>query len=347
MAKLTRKQPLSVPPNSGKLRREVTRALQVVPAAGHGPHRVPDKQGGRMSFFSQTVARILPYFPKPVVGYFSRHYIAGPSLEDAVRVTRTLMAENCSVTNDILGENIASLEEADNYARQYLDLLDTIHSEGLNANISVKPTQMGLLLDREHAFQNYRRIADRARKYDNFIRIDMEDSSITDAEFDLFHRLREYYPHVGIVIQSYLRRTLADAERLAAEQASVRLCKGIYKEPPAVAFQDRQEIRDNYVATLEILLKGGCRVGIATHDQWLVEKAYELLRELRIPREQYEFQMLLGVLPPLRRRIVAEGHPLRVYVPYGADWFPYSTRRLKENPDLMSHLIRDFFRSHK
>jgi proline dehydrogenase len=257
------------------------------------------------------------------------------------------MQEGCMITLDVLGEHLETMDATREYSSLYMTLPGLIEQEQLDANLSVKPSQMGLLLDPAGALENYRNIARAAAEFDNFIRIDMEDSSITDSEFDLYRELRSEYPRTGIVIQSYLRRTVDDANWLAADKANVRLCKGIYQEPESIAFQKRQEIRDSFMETLEILLRGGAYVGIATHDDWLVDRSIQLVEHLKLSKEQYEFQMLLGVLPELRRKIIASGHRLRVYVPFGKAWHAYSTRRLQENPDLVNHFIRDFFRSHK
>ncbi len=301
-----------------------------------------------MNAFNQLIANTLPYFPKALVGHLSRHYISGEGLDDAVRVGRDLMAEGCCLTLDVLGEHVQRPEETTAYADLYLQVLDRIRAEGLDANVSVKPTQMGLALDPELCRANYRRIAGKAAELGNFVRIDMEDTPWTTATLDLHDELKAAHPgHVGVVIQAYLRRTLPDIrERLAPGAANLRLCKGIYKEPVELAFHGYQEIRDNYLSCLEELLRNGVYVGIATHDRFLVEGAMALIQRLGIARERYEFQMLLGVLPGLRREIVAKGHKLRVYVPFGAAWFAYSTRRLKENPDLVMHFMRDFFRKH-
>lgn len=301
-----------------------------------------------MNAFNQLIANTLPYFPKALVGHLSRHYISGEGLDDAVRVGRDLMAEGCCLTLDVLGEHVQRPEETTAYADLYLQVLDRIRAEGLDANVSVKPTQMGLALDPELCRTNYRRIAGKAAELGNFVRIDMEDTPWTTATLDLHDELKAAHPgHVGVVIQAYLRRTLPDIqERLAPGGANLRLCKGIYKEPVELAFHGYQEIRDNYMSCLEELLRKGVYVGIATHDRFLVEGAMALIQRLGIARERYEFQMLLGVLPGLRREIVAKGHKLRVYVPFGAAWFAYSTRRLKENPDLVMHFMRDFFRKH-
>ena len=302
-----------------------------------------------LRWFNRTVASLMPLMPKSLVGHFSRHYIAGDSLDDAVRVTRELMEEGCCVTIDVLGEGVEYAATASSYAQLYLEVLDRIAREKLDANVSVKPTQMGLSVSSEICRRNYALILERARQHGNFTRIDMEDSPWYLPTLDLHDQLRkDFDPHVGVVIQSYTRRLESDARtRFVPGHYHLRLCKGIYKEGPEFAFQGFQEVRDNYLKVLRILLEGGCYVGIATHDEYLVKGAYRIIEELALRRDQYEFQMLLGVLPDLRRSIIARGHRLRVYVPFGEAWFQYSTRRLKENPDLVQDYIKGMFRKHK
>ena len=301
-----------------------------------------------MNVFHSLVVHTLPLMPKALVGHLSRHYIAGPSLDDAVRAAREVIDEGCCVTMDVLGESVTRAEETRTFARQYHEVLQRIADEKLDANVSVKPTQMGLALDPALVRENDTSIVGRAAELGNFVRIDMEDTPWTTATLDLHDELVARWPgHVGVVIQAYLRRTMSDTrERLIPGKANLRLCKGIYVEPESLAFKTRQDIRDSYLAILRELLSAGNYVGIATHDEWLVDGALEIVRELNLPREAFEFQMLLGVLPDLRRRIVARGHKLRVYVPFGEAWFAYSTRRLKENPSLVNTFIVDMFRKH-
>ncbi|MFA7331268.1 MAG: proline dehydrogenase family protein [Candidatus Delongbacteria bacterium] len=301
-----------------------------------------------MSAFNNLVANTLPYFPKKLVGHLSRHYISGEQLDDAVRVGRELMAEGCCLTLDVLGEHVQRPEETHAYAKLYLQVVERIARDGLDANVSVKPTQMGLALDPALCRANYRAILEQVDRQGSFLRIDMEDTPFTDATLDLHDELRAQFPgRVGVVIQAYLRRTLPDIEqRLIPAGTHLRLCKGIYKEPVELAYHGYQEIRDNYLRCLEALLEAGNYVGIATHDRFLVEGALKIIKRLKLTPDRYEFQMLLGVLPGLRREIVGQGHKLRVYVPFGEAWFAYSTRRLKENPDLVMHFVKDFFRKH-
>ena len=299
--------------------------------------------------FNKMIAGLLPYMPKKLVWIFSKRYIAGESLEDAMRESRQLNAEQTMVTVDILGEYIKELSEATENKKQYIDLIRRFTSENIDGNFSVKPSMFGLLLEKEACYQNIREIVSVADECDTFIRVDMEDSSCTDAEVEIFRRLKAEFPtRVGLVVQSYMRRTLSDIRDLMdmhSEEAPLnfRLCKGIYVEPAEVAFKKYQEVRDHYLEDLEFMLQNGIYVGIATHDKYLVDKAFELLEKYNTPKDKYEFQMLYGVTPDLRSRITGAGHRMRVYVPYGVQWFGYSTRRLKENPNMTWLIIKALF----
>ena len=299
--------------------------------------------------FNKMIAGLLPYMPKKLVWIFSKRYIAGESLEDAMRESRQLNAEQTMVTVDILGEYIKELSEATENKKQYIDLIRRFTSEKIDGNFSVKPSMFGLLLEKEACYQNIREIVSVADECDTFIRVDMEDSSCTDAEVEIFRRLKAEFPtRVGLVVQSYMRRTLSDIRDLMdmhSEEAPLnfRLCKGIYVEPAEVAFKKYQEVRDHYLEDLEFMLQNGIYVGIATHDKYLVDKAFELLEKYNTPKDKYEFQMLYGVTPDLRSRITGAGHRMRVYVPYGVQWFGYSTRRLKENPNMTWLIIKALF----
>jgi proline dehydrogenase len=253
------------------------------------------------------------------------------------------MVEGCRATMDVLGEEVSTKEETEGFTGQYLDVLNRINSEGIDSNISVKPTALGINLDPELCETNLRRLLDRATQLGNFVRIDMEDSSTTTDTLDIYRRLRADFENVGVVLQSYLKRSMEDIEALIPFGVSVRVCKGIYVEPAEIAYKNRQEIRDNFMKMVEALLGSGCYVGIATHDRQLIQRSMELIGRQSYGADQYEFQMLLGVLPGLRREIVAAGHPLRVYVPFGEAWYAYSTRRLKENPAVAGHVLRGMF----
>lgn len=293
-----------------------------------------------MSLLDRAVVTLLPAVPKPVVRRLSSRYIAGSELEDARRVVTRLNAKGKLATVDVLGEEIASAEEAAAITRAYLDVLDMIDADGLDANVSVKLSGLGSLLDPALARENLKAIAARGR----FVRIDMEDSSTTDTTLELYRDLvAEGYENLGVVLQAALRRTVDDARALAG--ANVRLCKGIYVEPAEIAYRGFEEIRESYLRTLDVLLDGGCYVGIATHDEHLVERGIAAVRRRGLDSSAYELQMLLGVRPDLADRIVADGHRLRVYVPFGRQWYEYSLRRLQENPKIAGYVAGDLGRS--
>lgn len=299
--------------------------------------------------FNKFIASILPYFPKQFIWIFSRSYISGEKIEDAMRVSKELNNRNIKVTFDILGEFIKDLDEAEINKKEYLNLIEVATASGIDGNFSVKPTSFGMLIDKEVCYGHIREIVSKAASYKNFIRIDMEDSPCTTLEIELFRRLKVEFPSsVGLVVQAYLKRTLDDIRGLSdlnSEDAplSFRLCKGIYIEPESISYKKYEEINQHYLEDLEYMLKNKIHVGIATHDRPLIDGAYKLIEEYNVPKHLYEFQMLYGVTPKLREEIVSKGHNMRVYVPYGEKWFGYSTRRLKENPKMASHIIKAIF----
>jgi len=294
-----------------------------------------------MNWFNKLIALTLPFVPKPIVGFFSRHYIAGDQLEDAVTLVRELNTQKMMATIDVLGEEVKEKEQSLKAVELYKEVLEAIHRQKLDANISVKPTHMGLKIDKEFCFENIKELVLEAAKVNNFVRIDMEDASTTDDTIDIYLRLKKDFSNVGTVLQSYLRRTVDDINHLIPHHSNLRYCKGIYNEKRDIAYKDKSIINDNFNYGLEKLLRNGCYVGIATHDEKLVWHALKLIDQLQLKPEQYEFQMLLGVDHELRRILVNSGHRLRVYVPFGTEWFGYSTRRLKENPAIAGHIIRD------
>lgn len=287
------------------------------------------------------------HVPGPIVGYFAKGYVAGPALYDAISEVKDLNDKGMMSTIDILGEFITTKEEAQFYKDSCIDILDTIKREGVDANLSLKPTQMGLTLDQEFAFETIRDIVAHADSLDNFVRIDMEDTPTTDATLEFYRRLRDEFPgHVGTVLQSYLRRTPQDIEDLADGSLNFRLCKGIYNEDRVHAYKDMDIINKNFVYCLEKLFKKKAYVGIATHDEKLIFEALRLIEKYGLKKDEYEFQMLLGVDELLRQVIVDGGHRLRVYTPFGKDWMPYSRRRLKENPSIATHALRQMMGKH-
>ena len=298
-----------------------------------------------MAIFDSAIVRLLPAVPKPVVRRIADRYIAGTELDEAEACVSRLNARGMMATVDVLGEEIRSEQEARAIARAYLDVLAAIERERLDANISVKLTGLGLKLDPELCRELIGQVVSDAQSRGTFVRIDMEDSSTTDDTLGLYRQLREGgHDNVGIVLQAYLRRSAADLAALADLRPNVRLCKGIYVEPPELAFQDPEQIRASYVSLLDRLLDGGSYVGIATHDEWLIKRALEQVVRRKLERDGYEFQMLLGVRQERRDALVRAGHRLRVYVPYGRQWYAYSLRRLQENPSIAGYIAADTVR---
>jgi proline dehydrogenase len=298
---------------------------------------------------NKLIAATLPYFPKKFIWLFSKSYISGESIEDAMRVSKEFNAKGIRVTLDVLGEFITTLEEAETNKKEYLNLIEVSVKNRLNGNFSVKPTSFGLLIDKEVCYKHIREVVAKAASYNNFIRIDMEDSPCTDLEIELFRRLQPEFPDsVGLVVQAYLKRTYNDLQNLMdlhtpEHPLSYRLCKGIYIEPAEISYKKYEEINQHFLEDLEFMLKNGIKVGIATHDKPLIEGSYMLIEKYRAPKDMYEFQMLYGVTPGLRDSIVKAGHHMRIYVPFGEKWFGYSTRRLKENPKMANHIIKAIF----
>jgi proline dehydrogenase len=291
-----------------------------------------------VALLDRAIVRLLPAVPKPVVRRLSSRYIAGPSIDDAIRVVERLNAKGKLATVDVLGEEITSADEARAIAGQYRDVLARIDDGGLDANVSVKLTGFGLELDDDLCRENLDSVVRDAAARGNFVRIDMEDSTTTDRTLDIYRGLRAAgHENTGVVLQSYLRRTFDDLEGLE----NVRLCKGIYVEPPELAYREFGAVRDNYVRCLERLVAQGSYVGIATHDEYLIGEGLRIVREAGLAHDRYEFQMLLGVRPDRADELVAAGHRLRVYVPYGQHWYEYSLRRLQENPKIAGYVAAD------
>ncbi len=295
------------------------------------------------------IAAMLPFMPKSFVWIFSKRYIAGKKIEDAVKVSKELNSQGIKVTVDLLGEFITKLEEAEKNKIEYLQIIEKITKEKIDGNFSLKPTMFGLLIDKEVCYQNIREIVAKAASYNNFIRVDMEDSQCVDLEIELYRKLKAEFPkNVGLVVQAYLKRTLNDLENMMDLHSkevplNYRLCKGIYVEPAEIAYKKYEEINKHFLEDLEFMFKNGVYPGIATHDKPLVDGAYKLIDKYNVPKNMYEFQMLYGVTPELRKSIVDKGHTMRVYVPFGEQWFAYSTRRLKENPKMAWLIIKAIF----
>lgn len=293
-----------------------------------------------MSLFDKLVKIGLPIVPKILVGQVARRYVAGVDQDAAVTTIRAMQSEGAMATCDVLGEEVRERARAEAAVEEYLKLLGRIREEKLDSNISIKPTMLGLKISEEYCAANVDRIVARAVELGNFVRIDMEDHTTTDATLRIYRRMAATYGQVGTVLQAYLHRTPVDIGALLPMKPNIRLCKGIYREPRAIAWKEFGTVRANFVYCLEKLLEHGAYVGIATHDPYLVWAGMAAVDRLGLSADQYEFQMLLGVDPELRHIILANGHRLRVYVPYGRDWYPYSIRRLRENPTIAQHTMR-------
>jgi proline dehydrogenase len=293
-----------------------------------------------MSVFNHLLVSTMPLVPKAIVGRVASRYVAGETLDEAIAVVRNLSSQGAMSTIDVLGEEVSEREKALAAVEEYVQVFDAIDKHKLDSNVSIKLTLLGLKIDEGFCRDNVDRIAATAKKYGNFVRIDMEDHTTTDATLRIYHELQPRYGNLGVVLQAYMRRTLSDIDGLPDKGASVRLCKGIYVEPRTVAWKGFDTVRANYVQALEKLFARGIYTGIATHDEYLACAASALVDKYGLKREQYEFQMLLGVDEELRRILIAAGHRLRVYVPYGRDWYPYSMRRLRENPEVARHVLR-------
>ena len=296
-----------------------------------------------MAIFHDLLVKTVQIMPINLVWLFSKKYIAGKTLQSAINLVKELNTEGILATLDVLGESVKTREEAIEAKNKAMEVLDAIVKNKLKANLSIKPTQMGLAIDKELAHKQILELVKKASEINNFVRIDMEDSPFTDLTFEVYKRIHEEYRNVGVVLQAYLKRTFNDTIVLNKLGTNYRLCKGIYIEPATIAYKDKQAIRDNYLKCLELMLKNGNYVGIATHDKYLIDKAYEMIKDLKIPKDNFEFQMLLGVREDLRDKINKDGYKIRIYVPYGEDWYKYSIRRLQENPNIAGHIVKEFF----
>ncbi len=298
-----------------------------------------------MRFLNSAIIKLVELFPKSFIYLFASRYIAGEKLEDAVKLVRELNSKNIFATMDVLGEDTTNVEEANTAVNEAIRVLETINKENLNSTLSIKLTQIGLKLSYDLCLQNMKRVLDKAKEFNNYIEIDMEDSSCTIDTIRIFKDLRKEYSNCGMVMQAYLRKAedyLKDSIEFL-KGSSVRLCKGIYNEPPEIAFKGKQEIRNNYLKLLEFLFKENIYVGIATHDIKLINGAKELIKKYNKSNSDFEFQMLLGVKVDLRDKLVADGYKVRIYVPYGTHWYKYSIRRMKENPELPIAIIKNIF----
>jgi len=300
-----------------------------------------------VSVINNIIVSVVQVMPKSVVGFFSRKYIAGESLDSAVSLVKDLNTKGIYATLDVLGESVTNEEEALRAFENAMKVFDAIVEHNLDANISIKPTQLGLSFDEQFALEQIRKLVKRANEIDNYVRIDMEDSPYTDATINSYKKVFEEFSNVGIVLQSYLKRSYNDTVILNKLGTNYRICKGIYVEPASLAYKDKQMIRDNFLKMLECMFKNGNYVGIATHDEYLIDNAYRMIKELNIPNDKFEFQMLLGVREDLRNKINNDGYKIRIYVPFGEDWYEYSIRRMQENPQIAGYIVKNIFSFNK
>ena len=301
-----------------------------------------------MNALNRLIVSTLPAVPKSIVRKFASRYIAGEEISDAVKVVKSLNAHGIMATLDVLGEDIRRKEEAIAARDKILEVFRAIEQESLDSNVSIKLSQLGLKLDKDFCLENVRQIVATARAMKNFVRIDMEDSSVTDDTIWVYREVRKQFDNAGIALQAYLRRTGHDAERLIESKLiNFRLCKGIYIEPEVIAFKKHDEINRNYSQVLRKMIELKAYVGIATHDDELVADAYKIIGETHLQKSAYEFQMLLGVRPDLREKIIRDGHRLRIYVPFGKQWYQYSIRRFKENPQVAGYVVKALFNKYR
>jgi proline dehydrogenase len=296
-----------------------------------------------MNPFNKAVVAILPIFPKKIIRLFANRYIAGDNIDDGVKKVQELNSKNIVATMDVLGESISDRNEAIQSKNESLEVLEYIQKHKLNSNLSIKLTMLGLVIDYDLCLGLVTEILEKAKEYNNFVRIDMEDSPVTDLTIKIYKEVRKKFDNVGLVLQAYMRRTEKDVIHLTDIKSNFRLCKGIYIEPEKIAFKKKQEVRDNFLKVLRTMFERKSYVGIATHDKYLVEESLKIIKEFNLTKDQYEFQMLLGVTEKLRDKIVADGHKMRVYVPFGIRWYQYSMRRFKENPNVVGAVINSFF----
>lgn len=273
-------------------------------------------------------------------------FVAGATVDEAIEVVRQLNRDGILATLDHLGESVEDPAAARQAAEDYLVLLDRIAESGVNSNVSLKLTQMGLKIDPALCRENVRRIVERAGQYQNFVRIDMEDSPVVDITLDIFRELRRDFSNVGTVIQAYLYRAEEDVRQLGEElDANLRLVKGAYNEPPSVAFPEKKDVDENFLNLIKLHLRGGHYTAVATHDEAIIEATKRFAAEEKIPRSLFEFQMLYGIRSNLQKSLADEGYTVRCYVPYGTEWYPYFMRRLAERPANVGFILRNLFNS--
>ena len=296
--------------------------------------------------FNQFIIKILPYLPFSVVQLVAGRYVAGETAEDALNVVTTLNQQGFSATVDILGEHTNNENTARDITRDYKTILSSIYDQNLNCNISIKPSHLGMDISTECIMENMTDLIKTARQNNQFIRIDMEDSSLTDATIQLYTKCKEQYEKVGTVLQAYLFCSENDlCELINMNRFNVRICKGIYRESTDIALQSRDDINNNFLKLLRLSFENNIYVCIATHDQFLMKESYKIIEDLKIPNDRFEFQVLYGVpLSGWLKNHLKHEYRVRVYVPFGRDWYDYSVRRMKENPNIVGYVLKNIFR---
>ena len=297
-----------------------------------------------MGLLNRLVVGSAPLMPKFVIGRVASVYVAGDKLEDGLNLAKKLNSKGFTATLDLLGEEVSNRKETNKIRKAYCDLLDGIANYGIDCNISLKLTALGLKFDEELCWDNLSVVLDKAREYNNFVRMDMEDSTVTDATIRMCKKGKKYYSKCGTVLQAYMHRTSDDIDNLNTHNTNIRLCKGAYKESSKIAYQDYQEIRNNYMINAEKIMNAGIFIGLATHDEWIIHKLENLIIKKKYKKTKYEFQALSGVpIDSTLERLINSGHKVRYYIPYGPEWYAYSMRRMKENPDIWKHTLKAFF----
>ena len=293
---------------------------------------------------NNIIASSVSIMPKWFIKLFSKSYIAGHEPEEVIDIVKNLNAQGYSATIDILGEHINSQEKTFSVTKEYIQLYNDIAKNSVDSNISVKPTHIGLDISMDLALENFKKLINKASESSNFLRIDMESSKNTDSTFKIYYDLFNVYPRVGVVLQAYLKRSIADIEKLAGPHFNARICKGIYKENNNIAYHDPKDISKNFLAMAKLMLAKNSYACFATHDLQLIDDLVSLIKEMDVEPSKFEFQVLYGV--PMKgklKKLLKSGYKVRVYVPYGPDWYEYSLRRLKENPNIAGYVIKNLF----
>ena len=297
---------------------------------------------------NKLIASSVSVFPKWFIELFSKSYVAGYSSNEVLSIVEKLNGQGFSTTIDILGEHVKDLDISKNITQQYCELFENINSKSIDSNISVKPTHIGLDISKNVVLENFNKIIEVARDKSNFLRIDMESSANTDNTFEIYNSLKNKYAGVGVVLQAYLKRSIDDIENLAGPKFNARICKGIYKEDSEIAYKEKDMINHNFLEMAKLMLQKNSYACFATHDQQLIDSLVELVEKMKIETTKFEFQVLYGV--PMNgklEKLISKGYKVRIYVPFGPDWYEYSLRRLKENPNIAGYVIKNLFLRNK